>query len=84
MYNIRMPRPSNVSYPRSEYYRKYYLNNKFRYRMNYEEKKQREQLFNEIYEPYGGERRYYKDCLLKMFKESTEEVITDISNINLN
>jgi len=43
MYNIIMTRPSNVSYPRSEYYRKYYLNNKFRYRMNYEEKKQREQ-----------------------------------------
>jgi len=52
--------------------------------MNYEEKKQREQLFNEIYEPYGGERKYYKDCLLKMFKESSEEVISDISNIKIN
>ena len=83
-----MTRPSNVSYPRSEYYRKYYLNNKFRYRMNYEEKKEREQLFNEIYEPYGGERKYYKDCLLKMFKEEEEkekekEILRDISNISI-
>ena len=92
MYNIRMPRPSNVSYPRSEYYRKYYLNNKSRYRINYEDRKQRREELNKVYEEYGGEKAYYYNSLMKWLKEAKkeeinndeEEIIKDINNINLN
>ena len=80
-----MPHPSNVSYPRTEYYRRYYNNNKFRYRMNYEEKKERQQMFNEIYKPYGGEKAYHYNSLMKWLKEEKEkEILRDLSNINLN
>ncbi len=80
-----MPHPSNVSYPRTEYYRKYYLHNKHRYRMNYEEKKYRQECFNEIYKPYGGEVEYHKNSILNWIKEEKEkEILRDLSNINLN
>ena len=64
-----MPHPSNVSYPRSEYYRKYYLHNKYRYRMNYEELKYRRECFEEIYRPFGGEVSYHYNSLMKWLKE---------------
>ena len=80
-----MTHPSNVSYPRSEYYRKYYLHNKYRYRMNYEEKKYRQECFNEIYKPFGGERKYYTNCILNWIKQEQEDqIVLDLSNINLN
>ncbi len=80
-----MPHPSNVSYPKTEYYRKYYLHNKYRYKMNYEEKKYRQECFNEIYKPYGGERAYHKNSILNWIKEEKEkQILRDLSNINLN
>ena len=80
-----MPHPSNVSYPRTEYYRRYYNNNKHRYRMNYEEKKERQEIFNEIYKPYRGEKAYHYNYLMKYLKEEKEkEILKDLSNINLN
>jgi hypothetical protein len=80
-----MPHPSNVSYPRTEYYRRYYNNNKHRYRMNYEEKKERQEIFNEIYKPYGGEKAYHYNSLMKWLKEAKEEQkMRDLSNISLN
>ena len=80
-----MPHPSNVSYPRTEYYRKYYLQNKYRYRMNYEQKKERQQIFDEIYKPYGGEVEYHKNSILKWLKDEKEnKILRDLSNINLN
>ena len=80
-----MPHPCNVSYPRTEYYRKYYLHNKHRYRMNYEEKKNRQEIFDEIYKPYGGEVAYHKNSILKWIKEEKEnKILRDLSNINLN
>ena len=80
-----MPHPSNVSYPKTEYYRKYYLHNKYRYRLNYEEKKYRMECFNEIYKPYGGEIAYHKNSILNWIKEEKEkQTLRDLSNINLN
>ena len=80
-----MPHPSNVSYPRTEYYRRYYNNNKEKYRLNYEEKKERQEIFNEIYKPYGGEKAYHYNSLMKWLKEEKEkEILRDLSNINLN
>jgi len=78
-----MPHPSNVSYPRGEYYRRYYWNNKHRYILNYQEKKYRRECFEEIYKPYGGERKYHYNALMKWLKEENE-IIKDLSNINLN
>ena len=80
-----MGHPSNVSYPRTEYYRKYYLQNKYRYRMNYEQKKERQQIFDEIYRPYGGEIAYHKNSILKWLKDENEEQrIKDLSNTTIN
>ena len=80
-----MGHPSNVSYPRTEYYRKYYLQNKYRYRMNYEQKKERQQIFDEIYKPYGGEIAYHKNSILKWLKDENEEQrIKDLSNTTIN
>ena len=80
-----MGHPSNVSYPRTEYYRKYYLQNKYRYRMNYEQKKERQQIFDEIYKPYGGEVAYHKNSILKWLKDENEEQrIKDLSNTTIN
>ena len=80
-----MGHPANVSYPRTEYYRKYYLHNKHRYRMNYEEKKNRQEIFDEIYKPYGGEVAYHKNSILKWLKDENEEQrIKDLSNTTIN
>ena len=80
-----MGHPSNVSYPRTEYYRKYYIQNKYRYRLNYEEKKHRQECFDEIYKPYGGEIAYHKNSILKWLKDENEEQrIKDLSNTTIN
>ena len=68
-----MPHPSCVSYPRHEYYRRYYHNHKHRYRMNYEEKKYRQETFAKIYEPYGGEVAYHKNSLMKWLQEMKQQ-----------
>ena len=60
-----MTHPSGCSYPRNEYYRKYYWNHKERYKMSYEDRKQRREELNEIYEEYGGEKAYYRKKLLE-------------------
>ena len=60
-----MPHPSGCSYPRNEYYRKYYWNHKERYKMDYEDRKQRREKLNEVYEPYGGEKEFYRKSLLE-------------------
>ena len=71
-----MPHPSNVSFPRSDYYRRYYEKNKHIYRINYEEKKERQEIFKEIYRPFGGERQYYKNRI--------KSWINELNDISLN
>ena len=64
-----MVHPSNISYSKSEYYMKYYEHNKHKYKSNYLEKKRREEIFNLMYKPYGGEKEYHKNALLYWMKE---------------
>ena len=75
-----MTHPSGCSYPRHEYYRKYYWNNKERYKMSYNDRKQRREELNEIYEEHGGEKEYYKKSLI----ESGFLIIKKNEDINLN
>jgi len=71
-----MPHPSNISFPKSEYYRKYYVHNKHVYKINYENKKRREQ-FEEIYKPFGGEKQYHYNSLMKWIKEEKENSLLE-------
>ena len=50
---------------RTKYYLNYYNRSKFLYKIKYREKKEANQQREELYEPYGGERTYYKNELLK-------------------
>lgn len=77
-----MAHPSGCSYPRHEYYRKYYWLHKERYKLAYEDRKHRREELNKIYEEYDGERNYYRNSLLNSGFLIIKK--TDISNINLN
>ena len=46
---------------RTIYYRNYYLQKREIFKFNYYEKKLRELERKEMYEPYGGEKEYYKN-----------------------
>lgn len=50
---------------RTKYYLNYYNRSKFLYKIKYREKKEANQQREELYEPYGGEKKYYKNELLK-------------------
>jgi len=50
---------------RTKYYVNYYNRTKSLYKLKYKEKKQAEKRRQELYAPYGGERSYYKNELLK-------------------
>tara|TARA_R110002050_G_scaffold77949_1_gene166423 strand:+ start:515 stop:757 length:243 start_codon:yes stop_codon:yes gene_type:complete len=80
-----MPHPSGCSYPRHEYYRKYYWLHKERYKLACEDRKQRKEELNKLYEEYGGEKAYHYNSLMKWLKEAKEnKILRDLSNINLN
>lgn len=50
---------------RTKYYLNYYNRSKFLYKLKYREKKEAEQRKEELYEPFGGEKKYYKNELLR-------------------
>ena len=54
---------------RSQYYYNYYQQKKDMYKINYYEKKMRNFELEKIYEPYGGERAYYKNQILNWIKD---------------
>ena len=56
-----MPRHS---LDRGAYYRNYYQLKKDLIRMRYIEKKEQKQREEELYEPYGGKKNYYKNSLI--------------------
>ena len=45
---------------RTQYYKDYYYRKKDQVKYRYYEKKERKAESDKIYEPYGGEREYYK------------------------
>ena len=51
------------------YYKSYYSTRKHLYKIRYEEKKIEIKERNELYEPYGGEAKYYKDKILEFCKK---------------
>ncbi len=57
-----MPRHS---LDRTQYYRNYYQLKKELIRVKYIEDKERRQRQKELYEPYGGEKNYYKNSLIQ-------------------
>ncbi len=57
-----MPRHS---LDRTNYYRIYYDLKKQQYKERYINKKEQKQLSQELYEPYGGEKNYYKNSLIQ-------------------
>ena len=70
---------------RTKYYLNYYNRSKFLYKLKYREKKEAEQRKEELYEPFGGERKYYTNCILNWIKQEQEDqIVLDLSNINLN
>tara|TARA_R100000700_G_C3168777_1_gene143638 strand:- start:1781 stop:2014 length:234 start_codon:yes stop_codon:yes gene_type:complete len=54
---------------RTQYYYNYYQMKKDTYKMNYYEKKMRMAELEKIYEPYGGEKEYYKNQILNWIKD---------------
>jgi len=54
---------------RTQYYYNYYQMKKDTYKMNYYEKKMRMIELEKIYEPYGGEKEYYKNQILNWIKD---------------
>jgi len=50
------------------YYKSYYSARKHLYKIRYEEKKFEDKERKELYEPYGGEAKYYKDKILEFCK----------------
>jgi hypothetical protein len=70
-----MPHPANVSYPITEYYINYYINNKHKYKSNYYEKKKRDEMFELMYKPYGGEKEYHKNALLYWMKNGKLNIL---------
>ena len=54
---------------RSQYYYTYYQMKKDNYKINYYEKKRRNEELQKIYEPYGGEKMYYKNSILNWIKD---------------
>ena len=61
---------------KSIYYKNYYLQKKEIFKFNYYEKKLREQERKELYEPYGGEKNYYKNYYknwLNKYKDEDNE-----------
>ncbi len=54
---------------RSQYYYNYYQMKKDTYKMNYYEKKIKNAELEKIYEPYGGEKAYYKNSILNWIKD---------------
>ena len=51
------------------YYKSYYSMRKHLYKIRYEEKKTEVKERNELYEPFGGEAKYYKDKILEFCKK---------------
>ena len=49
---------------RASYYRTYYQNNKDYIKNRYLEKKEKDKLNEDLYKPYGGETKYYRQALI--------------------
>ena len=47
------------------YYKEYYNTKKHLYKIRYEEKKIERKKEKELFEPYGGKEKYYKDKILE-------------------
>jgi hypothetical protein len=47
------------------YYKEYYNTKKHLYKLRYEERKIQKKQQKELFEPYGGEKNYYKDKILE-------------------
>ena len=56
------------------YYKEYYNTKKHLYKIRYEEKKIQKQKQKELFEPYGGEKNYYKDKILEFCKKGREKI----------
>ena len=59
------------------YYKEYYNTKKHLYKIRYEEKKIQKEKEKELFEPYGGKDKYYKDkikefCSLNKSKNNEE------------
>ena len=51
---------------RIQYYYTYYDQRKHIYRIQYYEKKAKDKANEELYKPFGGERKYYLDKLVEL------------------
>ena len=58
---------------RSQYYYHYYQRQKDAIRCAHYEKKLRREEAEKIYEPYGGEKEYYKQAIMKWINEDKEK-----------
>lgn len=65
---------------RTMYYYNYYSMNKNSYKLNYYEKKLRQQELDKLYSPYGGEKAYYTNSIKDWIKEEQKKIVKNDNN----
>jgi hypothetical protein len=58
------------------YYKEYYNTKKHLYKIRYEERKIQKRELEELFKPFGGEEKYYKDKILEfisLYKTKKDE-----------